>query len=455
MRRPVRVLLDAAFRPVDAASLAVFRVAYGVVLVWEVLRYLSYGWVSEYYMEPDFHFRYIYFEWVEPWAGGGMIAHFVVLGLLGLLIAVGWWTRAALALFSLGMGYVFLLEQAHYLNHIYLVVMFSGMLAFLPLDGMLSLRAWRRPQARSETVPAWALWLVRFQIFVVYFYGGLAKLNWDWLRGQPMILWMARRHDMPVVGELISLPEVARAMGHVGLVYDLAVGPLLLWRRTRTMALVVSFTFHLSNHFLFSIGIFPWLMMAATLLFLDPDWPRRALPGVLARLHLPAPPAAGAAPGTRRLPVLIVGGLFVAYNLLFPLRHLLYPGSPSWTEEGHRYAWHMKLRSKSGKATFEVEHLESGETWTVDPADHLSDRQYGKMRSRPDMILQFAHHLRDQAEQEGRGQVAVRARVQASLNGRRSQDLIDPTVDLAQVERDLLPASWIVPLKEPLPGRSR
>ena len=31
-----------------------------------------------------------------------------------------------------------------------------------------------------------------------------------------------------------------------------------------------------------------------------------------------------------------------------PLRHFLYPGDPSWTEEGHNLAWHMRLRSKSG-----------------------------------------------------------------------------------------------------------
>jgi hypothetical protein len=31
------------------------------------------------------------------------------------------------------------------------------------------------------------------------------------------------------------------------------------------------------SHFLFQIGIFPWVAMAGTLLFLEPDWPRRAV----------------------------------------------------------------------------------------------------------------------------------------------------------------------------------
>ena len=38
--------------------------------------------------------------------------------------------------------------------------------------------------------------------------------------------------------------------------------------------------------------------------------------------------------------VLILGlvATFVAFQLAFPFRHLLYPGDPSWTEEGHRFA---------------------------------------------------------------------------------------------------------------------
>ena len=42
-------------------------------------------------------------------------------------------------------------------------------------------------------------------------------------------------------------------------------------------AIIVYFAFHLSNHFLFTIGIFPWLTMFATLLFLDPEWPKQLI----------------------------------------------------------------------------------------------------------------------------------------------------------------------------------
>ncbi len=442
---------DAAFREVDGASTALFRILFGVIMVWEVFRYLSKGWVAKYYIDPEYNFKYIFFEWVEPWPGVGMYIHFLVLGLLGVAITVGWQTKWALRLFFIGIGYVFLLEQAHYLNHIYLVVMVAGMLSFLPLDNMLSVKAWRDPSARSDTVPAWTVWMLRLPMGVVYFYGGLAKLNADWLRGQPMIDWMGNRADMPVVGPLISSVEGAVAMAYAGMLFDLAVTPLLLWKRTRAIALVATFSFHLSNHFLFSIGIFPWLAMAATLTYLEPDWPRRVFPGVYSWWSERSPGHTDQARPARGL-VLGLMGIFVGYNLLFPLRHVLYPGNPSWTEEGHRYAWHMKLRSKSGRATFVIEDPDTGERWTDNPEKRLTSRQNRKMRSRPDMVLQYAHWLAEEARAEGRPNVEVYAKVRASLNTRRRQDLIDPSVDLAKVERDLWPADWIVPLEEPLPG---
>jgi hypothetical protein len=42
-----------------------------------------------------------------------------------------------------------------------------------------------------------------------------------------------------------------------------------------------------------------------------------------------------------------------------------------------------------------------------------------------------------------------------SLNGRPRQLLIDPSVDLAKEEVNLLPARWIVPLTTPLVSRDR
>jgi vitamin K-dependent gamma-carboxylase-like protein len=140
---------------------------------------------------------------------------------------------------------------------------------------------------------------------------------------------------------------------------------------------------------------------------------------------------------------------------LFPLRHYLYPGNVSWTEEGHNFSWHMKLRTKAGDAVFTVTHRLTGQTWTIKPQDYLKSHQLVKMTTKPDLILLFGHYLAEEKRLEGYEDVEVRARVMVSLNGREPQLLIDPNVDLAKEEVSLLPAHWILPLTTPLEVRSR
>jgi hypothetical protein len=108
----------------------------------------------------------------------------------------------------------------------------------------------------------------------------------------------------------------------------------------------------------------------------------------------------------------------------------------------------MKLRDKSASATFYVTDVQTGMVVEVDPLEYLTPLQAEEMSTRPDMILQFSHYLADVWGQQGVAKVEVHAWVQASLNGRIPQLLIDPYVDLAAEPRSLLPAAWILPLED-------
>jgi len=94
-------------RPVDIASLVVFRVLFGLLMLVEVYRYFSHDWIQRYYINPDFYFKYYGFEWVQPWPGDGMYWHFAILGLLALFITVGLFYRAAVISFTLGFTFIF------------------------------------------------------------------------------------------------------------------------------------------------------------------------------------------------------------------------------------------------------------------------------------------------------------------------------------------------------------
>ncbi len=451
-------VLAALFAPVDISFLVSFRIVFGAVMLWEVWRYFTKGWISRYYIEPSFYFTYYGFDWVTPWGGNGMYIHFAILGLCAFLILAGLFYRAAAVVFFVAFTHVFLLDQTRFLNHFYLVCLISFLLIFLPAHRAGSIEALLRPRLRTRSVPAWTLWLLRLQIGIPYFFGGVAKLNPDWLNGEPMRIWLAARTDFPVIGRFFEQEWMVHGFSLGGLLLDLLVVPLMLWKRTRIWAFAAAVSFHLLNARLFAIGIFPWFMLAATLVFFPPDLSRRIARriGVGAREGdggqgtLGREGAASRTTTARRRGIVLALGAYTAFQVLMPLRHFAYPGTVNWTEEGHRFSWHMKLRTKDGTARFTVTDPARGESWQVEPLSYLTYRQVEKMAARPDMILQFCHYLAERERRAGRGEVEVRAEVTASLNGREPQPLVDAAVDLAKVKRDLLPARWIVPLSKPL-----
>lgn len=269
---------DGLYRPVDSASLVFMRVSFGVIMLVECWRFYDHGWIERYYIRPDFLFKYYGFEWVHPWPGDGMYWHFVLLTVLSLMITVGLFYRFAMTVFFFAFTYVFLLDQARYLNHFYLVSIVAFLMILAPASQTYSVDSWirtklGRPSVR--TVPYWAIWIFVAQFEVLYLYAGIVKVNPDWLRLEPLGMWLARRDDAPLIGPLFNQDWVVAiaAYGSAGL--HLLGAPLLLFKKTRIYAAIVYGCFHLSNHFLFTIGIFPWMTMAATMMFFDPDWPRQ------------------------------------------------------------------------------------------------------------------------------------------------------------------------------------
>jgi len=143
-------------------------------------------------------------------------------------------------------------------------------------------------------------------------------------------------------------------------------------------------------------------------------------------------------------------GFFIYFliQFLYPLRHNFIPGNVSWTEEGHRYAWHMKLRQKSAKVKFKVVNNKTSKTNMVNPKKELSKRQARKMSTRPDMILQYAHHLAKKYNKNGDKDISVYAIAKAKLNDRDYQELIDPEIDLSKQKYNVFKNNWIIPLNK-------
>lgn len=131
------------------ASLAVFRMGFGLLMAWELTRYLVHGWVGESYVEPAMHFPMLGFAWI-PAPGAWVYGLYVLLILCALCIALGVAYRVSAAIMALGYGYVLVCDQSYYLNHHYLVVLLAGILVFLPADRFWSLRARKDPEAETR-----------------------------------------------------------------------------------------------------------------------------------------------------------------------------------------------------------------------------------------------------------------------------------------------------------------
>ncbi len=407
-----------------------FRIAFGAVMLVAVGRYFAYGWIESLFLTPGFFFAYGGLEWIRPWPGPGMYVHFAVLGLLALAIVIGFRTRTSTALFALGFTWVHLIDKANYLNHYYLVSVLAALMVLLPLGVAGSVDARRRPACAADRVPAWTVWVLRAQLGLVYFYGGVAKLNADWLwHAQPLRIWLAARGDVPLLGPWLEEPWVAYAFSWAGAGFDLGIVPFLLWRRTRLAAYAVVVVFHVLTSVLFPIGIFPWLMIGLTPIFLDPGWPRRWL-----RVA-----ADGARPRIATLrferPLMAVVALHLVLQTLIPLRAFAESDDVAWTEQGFRFAWRVMAMEKAGVATFRLRDPRTGATWTVDPRDELTRFQTDMMATQPDMIADYARHLAAEARRAGHMEVEVRADVYVALNGRPNRRFVDPDADLAEARR--------------------
>jgi vitamin K-dependent gamma-carboxylase len=449
---PISAFHRRLFAPIDIASLVAFRIAFGAIMLWEVLRYFSKGWIARFWIDPGFHFTYPGFAWVQPWPGIGMYLHMATLGILAVLISVGAFYRLATVLFFAGFTYTFLLEHALYLNHLYFVCLVSFLLIFVPAHRAYSIDARRRPELRSAIVPAWPLWLLRAQLAIVYFYAGIAKLNADWFRGEPLRSWLAEKSATPAIGWIFERPETFYFLSWGGLAFDLFIVPFLLWKRTRVTAFAVAVSFHLLNVWFFNIGIFPWFSIAMTTLFFEPDWPRRVLRklGIGSSTPMLGTPAAGAANAPATLvagqrQILFLLASYLALQALIPLRHWLYPGDVAWTEEGHGFSWRMKLRSKTGTADFIVTNPVTQETWYENASDYLEPWQARQMIKRPELIRQFAHYLASRFERETGTAVEVRVHSQVRLNDHPPAPIVDPRVDLSREPYRLGSSRWITP----------
>ena len=440
--------LSVLFAPTDIAILCYFRVLFGIVMAWHVWRYVSQGWVDHFYVIPKFHYTYYFFDWVRPWPGMGMHIQFYVMGAAAIGIILGLFYRLSAIIFFCSFTYIFLVESAWYQNHYYLVCLLSLIMIFVPANRRFSMDVALQLTRPSDHAPAWMLWMLRLQIGIAYFYGGVAKFKFDWLQGEPMRLLLASKGDYPVLGPYFQEEWMGQLFTWGGLLFDLAVVPMLLWRRTRLLAFAATTGFHLMNTTLWHIDFFPWFMLFAALIYFPPDWPRKLFRWPAASAPLKPTPSGALSTGQKGTAALL--GIYLAIQILVPFRHHLYPSNVLWSKEGHFFSWHMITYTMRAGVRFEARDPRTGNTWEVDFEKYLNERQAIHLGRDPNKILQFSHFAADEYRKRGLKDIEIRAYALVSLNGRKPQLVVDPTMNLADQPRTLKSQPYVLPLLEPL-----
>lgn len=439
---------------ISAAPLAVYRIGFGLLMLFSTIRFMLNGWVETQYIQPKFHFSYYGFEWVPYPSNTGIYILFSLMIIGAILITLGLLYRFGAFLFFFCFTYVELLDKANYLNHYYFVSLIAFLLLLIPANRHFSLDVKLGLTKHSDKCPKWHIRILQFQIAIVYIFAGIAKLESDWLfQAQPLKYWLHTAHHYEIVGSLLKQDWVAYTFAWFGCIYDLTIVLFLSLNRTRKVAYFFVIVFHLSTWMLFPIGVFPWVMMMATLIFFAPEFHERILNFIRLIIGYQNPKKVGINKSWIPKPlVTAVIGSYIVLQVFLPFRYLAYEGDLFWKEQGFRFSWRVMLMEKAGHASFFIKDKDSKTELEIKNSEYLTANQEKMMSTQPDMILQYAHYL----EQVYRDTTVIRhgvemnfsnpevhAEVYVTLNARPHQLFVDKEHNLAMIQNDLSERKWV------------
>jgi hypothetical protein len=416
---------DVAF---DVASLVALRIGVGLgIAAYAAALLLRVPPFQELLSAPT-HVPYRDLSWVIALPPNGLRAIAVLLVASGIAMAAGFRYRVTAPLAAGLALYLFFIDAIYFESVAYLAALLLVLLAASPAHCIFSL------DARGGPLPCHggraSLSIIRFQVACVYVFSGIAKCYPGWIKGHAMEAMAPHYALARWLDGIVSRHDVFVLMSWMGLLFDLAIVPLVRWRKTRRAAFVVLVAFHVHNAFMLSLGSVPWTMIGVSTIFLDPDWPRRLWK------KLPASPA-DLGLGAKRWPRALIAA-WVVVQIALPLRRWVTPGDPMFHEIGYDFTWALRSRVKDSSCFFTVVDRATGAKSMQTPFPELGPRVRLRVANDPYLIWRGA-----QAVANGRD-VSVYATTAVILDGGRPSLLVDRDVDLAHATFPALGVpSWV------------
>lgn len=422
------MILKKFFQPIDNAPLIIFRIFLGFLLAAETFGAILTGWVKRVLIEPEFTFSHIGMEWLQPLPGYGMYFYFCLMGICGILVMLGYRYKLSLGLFTLLWTGVYLMQKTSYNNHYYLLILVCLIMLFLPANKYASLDARNNPEIKQNSMPFWCSAVMIFQVAIVYFFATVAKFYPGWLDGSFTKL-ILQNTEFGYFKSLFNKHWFHLFIAYSGIFFDMLIVPLLLWRKTRTIAFLAAIFFHIFNAVFLQIGIFPFFALSFIVFF----YPAEKIRSLFFKKKIPVEFSAPVAENKSALLYFFIP--FFIIQLILPIRHHFIKGDVLWTEEGHRLSWRMMLRQRQGYTTFRVIDKITQTLIPYDVSKRLIPKQQAFVGSNPDGIWQMAQIIKQEFNQKGI-EVSVFADTEASINGGKFKTLINPETDLAAAKWD-------------------
>ncbi len=451
-------------KPVHPSTLGIFRILFGAVMFLQTAYFIATGFVEKNITKPIIHFKYHFFQFLEPMPEIGMNVLMWIMLIATVFITIGRFYKVAMSVFLLTFTYLWLLDMGYFNNHYYLFSLICFLMLFVQAD------AWGVLGKKNtiKSIPNWQVFILKAQMVIVFFVAGINKINPYWLMEfQPMHFILERKAEVSGLSFLNSA-AVAAFFSYGGFFLDLLVGFALWWKRTRLIAIIALVAFNVLNFWMFwnigEIGIFPFMILSTIMLFLAPNtpekWRKKYFPDKPTKKSRKKKKGSSTVkevkqqnvPESHNTPQWLVWmiGAYLVFHLVFPFRHLLYPGKVDWTGEGQRFAWRMKIMAKEGTMNFFVKNGETGEKYPIEVGKMLTPKQYTNLLYYPDVIPQVAQKIKAQAIKQGIPNPSVVADFNvAFMRTHPMQALVDPDTDLAELEiKAFKHSDWILPLKK-------
>lgn len=431
------------FKEENAASLGLFRIFFGIVLFAQTLWFIKTDFITTNLFEPVLHFKFYYFQFLEPLSKPLMKAMMLLMLFSTLLITIGRFFKYASIFYGVSFTYLWLLDKSYFNNHYYFISLLVFLLIFSDADRWGSLKKTNE----AKTVPYWQIFILKFQIFIVFFIAGINKINTYWLVNlQPM------RHILETKASINNYNWLANDFSFaffswLGLLFDLSIGFLIWSGKTRKFAIVFYALFNLINFWLFydigEIGFFPFLLLACLSLFFNPKKINQQLCWLNKKQYMPVK---NRNTSNHQLFFALVIA-FVLLQSILPFRHMLYNDNVDWSGKGQRFAWRMKIMFKDPDIHFYLSEEGSTKKTEVNIGNFLNSKQYTNLIYYPDFIPTVAKHIKEEGIKRGFKNPKVTANFKIGFMGHPSQFLVDPDLNLSQIEvHPFQNSSWILPL---------